>query len=97
MWPVAVADRRLGVTAKSATNVSLDTAPKIREFTPSYDIPKRAMGAFNHYSRYTEADWFGMHAGTYALVSEILDPFMRRMRDGLILTRVNGKPTPGRP
>jgi len=84
---VAIADGRL---ATSETAVSFDTAEKIRQFTPKYRIPRFSMGRFNNYSEMVEQDWYLAYAGSYALVSQIGDLFIKNVSGALVLTRGEG-------
>lgn len=84
---LAVSDGRLAV---SETQKSFDTVEKIRRFTPSYQIPRVSMGRFSHMSTFTEHDCFVAYAGTYALVSQIIERFIKVVSGSLILSRGHG-------
>lgn len=79
---VAVADGRLSV---SATTVSFDSTLKIHRVTPKYRVPVISLGRFDHYRDWIGEDCFVAYAGTYALASEVLQEFIRRVSGRLIL------------
>lgn len=87
---VAVADGRLSV---GASTVSFDTTPKILRFAPWYRIPYVSMGRHSHYVEYLGREVFVAYAGTYGLVSQILDVFRARISGQHILVWDNGAPT----
>ncbi len=86
---LVVADGRLAV---SDTLVRLDSAQKIVAFTPKYQIPRIAMGRFDHFAERTSRDWYVAYAGTYALVSEIIRAFLSKISGGLYLSREGESP-----
>ncbi|MBD3831752.1 MAG: hypothetical protein IE910_00150 [Brevundimonas sp.] len=81
---LAVSDGRLAV---SETQVSFDTVEKIRRFTPRYKIPRVSVGRYSHMDTMVEHDCFLAYAGTYALVSQITERFIRAVSGDLFLVR----------
>lgn len=79
---VAVADGRLSVDKRT---VSFDSALKIQRFTPKYRVPIISLGRFDHYQFRAGEDCLVAYAGTYALASEVLLDFARRVSGQLIL------------
>lgn len=86
---VAVADGRLSYGSDS----SFETTQKIRRFLPTYRIPKVSMTWFSHYTDFTGDECYVAYAGTYALVSEVLEAFRERISGSLTLVWRDGRPT----
>ena len=81
---LAVSDGRLAV---SETQVSFNTVKKILRFSPRYQIPRVSVGRYSHMDHMVEHDCFLAYAGTYALVSQITERFIRAVSGDLILVR----------
>lgn len=79
---VAIADGRL----TSGSLVSFNTTQKICQFRPRYRYPVITMDRFNYFEERFGIPWHLMYAGTYALCSEVINEFVRRIT-GLYLTR----------
>lgn len=85
---VAVADGRLSI---DEATVSFDSTLKIQRVTPKYRIPIVSLGRFDHYRDWSGEDCFVAYAGTYALASEVIQEFSRRVSGRHTLVWRQGK------
>lgn len=85
---VAVADGRLSI---DESTVSFDSTLKIQRVTPKYRIPIVSLGRFDHYRDWIAEDCFVAYAGTYALASEVIQEFSRRVSGRHILVWRQGR------
>ncbi|MCZ7497248.1 hypothetical protein G6M78_15415 [Agrobacterium tumefaciens] len=83
---VGIADGRL----TSGSQKSFDSTEKIIAFQPAYKYPIISMSRFDRFSHRFGNQWYLMYAGTYALCTEIINLFKRRI-SGLYLKRDYGQ------